>query len=301
MAEHSHIEWTDATWTTITGCSRVSPGCVNCYAERLTATRLAHKPKYAGLARMTKSGPRWTNEIRLHPDGLFKPLRWKRPRMIFVNSMSDTFHEKVPFEFLDKLFAVMALCPQHTFQVLTKRPERMAEYLNGVGLIGEQYGRTNRIIWGAETFASDAWDKAEHFYLPLPNVWLGTSVENQEEADRRISHLLKCPAAVRFLSCEPLLGPIDLVDFLRPKAGDLGWTSGILGVRVCHELLKDRLQEHWVIVGGESGPGKRPMDLAWARSIRDQCKAAGVPFFCKQIDKVQPIPDDLMIREWPHA
>ncbi len=257
MSDKSAIEWTDATWVTITGCSRVSEGCRHCYAERLTGTRLSHNAKYAGLTRLSGREHKWTGQIRLHEDELLKPLSWRKPRRIFVNSMSDTFHEKVPFEFVDKIFRVMSLSWRHHFQILTKRPERMAEYLN------EDRPNHKRIGWSANE------TPPRPIKWPLPNVWLGTSVEDQATADERIPHLLRCPAAVRFLSCEPLLGPID---FRKVPGFNLAGQAGV-----------DLLRNLWVIVGGESGPGARPMRPDWARSLRDQCQAAGVPFFFKQM------------------
>lgn len=276
MSEQSNIEWTDASWNVVTGCTRVSEGCRHCYAERLTATRLRENPRYAGLAVLNGDGDaRWTSEVRCHDDLLDVPLRWRNPRRVFVCSMSDLFHPDVPFEFIDKVFAVMALCPQHTFQVLTKRPERMAEYHHDRDWGDAANSITNNLIRrldGALYFGGE-------IIPPLPNVWLGTSVEDQPNADERIPHLLKCPATVRFLSVEPLLGPVDLHDaFYRPR----------LGPNDPYKRLQDIILIHWVIVGGESGPGARPMDPAWARSIRDQCVAAGVPFFFKQWGQWMP-------------
>lgn len=230
------IEWTDAVWNPTTGCNKVSQGCKYCYAEvmhkRLTGMKMPgyERPFLAGA---------YPNEAALG-----RPLKWKKPRKVFVNSMSDLFHENVPFEHIDKVFDVMRCTPQHTYQLLTKRPERMAEYLN--------VHRTMK-----ET---------------LPNVWLGTSVENQKAADERIPHLLNCPAAVRFMSMEPLVGPVDLLK---------EYPTGKGAVSYC--ALVD-----WVIVGGESGRGHRPMHPEWARSLRDQCAAAGVPFFFKQWGRYTP-------------
>jgi len=212
MADHSHIEWTDATWNPVTGCTKVSPGCQHCYAERM-ARRLQAMgvPRYAHGFRVT-----------LHPDALALPLAWRKPRRIFVNSMSDLFHPAVPDAYIADVFHVMRQAPQHAFQVLTKRPERAAALAP---------------------------------LLPWPShVWLGTSVESQHVV-ARIHHLQACPAAVRFLSCEPLLGPLPALPL-----------DGI----------------HWVIVGGESGPKARPMCPEWAVDIRDQCIAHQVPFFFKQ-------------------
>lgn len=241
----SKIEWTDETWPVITGCSPESEGCPNCYAARMAATRLKHHPRYAGLAEMVNSKPRWTGEVRLNYDVFDQPHRWRKPRMVFVASMGDLFHEDVPFRFIDRVFHVVELGRQHTFQILTKRPKRMLEYM------------TSR--------SAD---------FPLPNVWLGVTAENQKCADERIPLLLQMPATVRFVSCEPLLELISLLPYL-PLDYEIG-------------LGEDTLESgrlpglDWVIVGGESGPDARPMHPYWARSLRDQCQAAGIPFFFKQ-------------------
>jgi protein gp37 len=211
MSDRSAIEWTEATWNPVTGCTQVSPGCAHCYAKTF-AERFQGVPGHPYEMGF---------ELTLRPDRLRQPLEWKRPRLIFVNSMSDLFHEDVPEEYVRQIFDVMADAHWHTFQVLTKRAERLEEL-------------ADRLPWPS-------------------NVWMGVSVENQRWT-ARIDHLRRVPAAVRFLSCEPLLGPLDL---------DL---EGI----------------DWVIVGGESGHGARPMQLEWARAIRQRCESAGVPFFFKQ-------------------
>jgi protein gp37 len=317
MADKTHIEWTDATWNPISGCSRVSEGCRNCYAEALAAR--FNKPGLwgEGLATMVrtpdgKAAPRWTGEVRLNEAALDRPLRWRKPRRIFVNSTSDLFHGLVPDKWIDKIFAVMALCPQHTFQVLTKRPERMREYIVGrrpaplSPLEGEMSGRTEgghataschhpAMDYAALMAATGKWrtPALDLCQWPLPNVWLGTSVEDQETADTRIPQLLATPSAVRFLSAEPLLGPVDLTDLtIRVSPGEepsgLAGVDGLTGV---HWDSVDTItgiygnpdpRIDWVIVGGESGPGARPMDPDWARKIRDQCAEAGVAFFFKQ-------------------
>lgn len=307
MGDKSKIEWTDATWNPVTGCTRVSPGCQNCYAERLSARfGEVEGSKFQGMALMTTKGPRWTRNVACHEEVLREPLRWKKPRRIFVNSVSDTFHEKVPDEFLDRMFAVMALTPWHTYQVLTKRPERMTAYMAGVtferlrrwmnlasdGLMSAP-GKPN-----LTTMASAVLDKMDDMEMrfrlfnvwPLPNVWLGTSVEDHARAEERIPWLLKCPAAVRFLSCEPLLGPVDLtLDGLVNKAcsscdhNHHDPETNIAECKPCNSTGKsDDWDIDWVIAGGESGPGARPVHPDWVRGVRDQCVAAGVPFFFKQ-------------------
>ena len=310
MSGKSKIEWTNATWNPITGCSIVSKGCQNCYAMRL-AHRLSHvggktQAKYAGLTEVVNGNPVWNGVMRLADEAtLTVPLRWRKPRRIFVCSMSDLFHEDAPDEWIDKIFAVMALCPQHSFQVLTKRPERMRAYLAGdterrsakasidfMALSGGA-GRHHKHIQADATEGWATW--------PLPNLWAGTSVEDQKRADERIPWILKTPAAVRGLSCEPLLGPIDLTNILAgrwpgdpPGPAEASYVDSLRGerwyLRQGRRLGPDRVNRiDWVIVGGESGPGGRPMHPDWARSIRDQCQAAGVPFFFKQWGEWGPV------------
>lgn len=268
------IEWTDCSWNPVVGCTEVSPGCANCYAARLAATRLKNLLDYQGLitspaalhSELDKTEsvkPRWNGMVRLLEDRLQEPLHWKKPRKIFVCDMADLFHESVPEEYIDRVWAVMAMKRRHTFQVLTKRPKRMQEYLNF-------HSRDVRVslapfrIPGITTAEAEHWVPILEDYMrrPLPNVWLGVSVENQHFADERIPLLSDTPAAVRFLSCEPLLGNLNLQ-----------WSTGI----------------HWVICGGESGTNARPMHPDWARSLRDQCQSAGVPFFFKQWGEFAPM------------
>jgi protein gp37 len=271
----SSIEWTEATWNPVVGCSILSPGCTNCYAmkmaARIEAMQLAEHERgkrpivgqYFGTTKKINGNAVWTGEINLAPQAtLLQPLKRKKPTTYFVNSMGDLFHEDCPDEWIDKVFAVMAMAPQHTFQVLTKRAKRMRDYCGKFGnLITVSDGAISpmKIVPGA---ISKLW--------PLPNVWLGVSTERQQEADERIPELLKTPAAIRFISAEPLLGPIDLTN-IAPDA-----------VSVCDAIRNPSRHLDWVIVGGESGPGSRPMHPDWARSLRDQCAAAGVPFFFKQ-------------------
>lgn len=262
MGDKTGIEWTDATWNPVTGCDKVSPGCDHCYAET-----------FAERWRGTR-GHYFENgfDVQLRPDKLDLPLRWTKPRKVFVNSMSDLFHDKVPDEYIARVFAVMALAPQHTFQLLTKRHGRMRSLLSSddfrsevthtfVGLAVENLSlKTGHL----ESATGDWW--------PLSNVWLGVSAEDQKRADLRIPALLDTPAAVRFVSAEPLLGPIDL--HADPIGKDSVFWIGHLD---------------WVIVGGESGPSARPMHPDWARSLRDQCVAAGVPFLFKQWGEFRPV------------
>ncbi len=299
MGDRTGIQWTDATWSPVRGCSRVSEGCRNCYAERIAARFSGPGRPYYGHARRAEDGEaRWTGSVRLIPELLDQPLRWMRPRRIFVNSMSDLFHEGLTDDEIDRVFAVMALAQRHTFQVLTKRPERMRDYLRGLtferlidcvnlNAWGEKHGpgaynltSINHLSHKRRAMDGDRTVWARLPKPPLPNVWLGCSVEDQPAADERIPFLIGTPATVRFVSAEPLLGPVDLRnvfcldgDALGPDLYNLGLDAGI----------------SWVIAGGESGPGARPMHPAWARELRDQCREAEVPYFFKQWGEWHPV------------
>jgi protein gp37 len=331
MADGTAIEWTDATWNPITGCAVVSPGCTNCYAMKLAGTRLRHHPSRAGLTRDTKAGPVWTGEARFNEQWLLEPLRWTKPRRIFVCAHADLFGEAVPDEWIDRIFAVMALAPQHQFQVLTKRAERMRAWFdrydaahdhNCADFVADQMAVLLGVpgAKGAARTGDHDWD------WPLRNVWLGVSVEDQTRADERIPHLLATPGAVRWLSCEPLLGPVDLEPWLAwpdnaPEVNDRYW--GCVGCdsscdacpndRAVVETREGPADAHgvpewmthrrvtldWIVAGGESGPGARPMHPDWARSLRDQCAAASVPFLFKQWGEWLPLRDYAGSGYWP--
>lgn len=294
MADHSLIEWTDATWNPITGCSIVTPGCTNCYAMKLAGTRLKHHESRAGLTRDSKAGPVWTGEVRLNEQWLDQPLRWRTPRRIFVCAHGDLFAENVPDVWIDQVFAVMALAPLHTFQVLTKRASRMREYLTAPSIVRRIYELAcdmvldrrlhvvllaPGIIPPAPSFVPSA-PRVLLDRWPLPNVWPGVSVEDQPRADERIPDLLGTPAAVRFISAEPLIGPLDLTGIHHPIRG---WPNA--KVHALRGLIRGDgswTRINWVIVGGESGQDARPMHPQWVRSLRDQCAAAGTAFFFKQ-------------------
>lgn len=254
------IQWTDTTWNPTTGCTRVSEGCRNCYIERTPAFRM-HGRKFVN----------GSTGVLLHPDRLKQPLHWRKPRRVFVNSLSDLFHEDVPESFLDRVFKVMVQAKAHSFQILTKRPQRMRDYLSRFKPDGEGYvTRDGKPAMGepgiGPIFADNRW--------PPPHIWLGVSVEDQATADERIPILLQTPAAVRWISAEPLLGPVDLSRWLPIRQV----TANALYERNGRPALID-----WVVVGGESGPRARPCDLAWIRSIKDQCHIAGVSCFVKQL------------------
>lgn len=287
MADGTHIEWTDATWNIITGCSVVSPGCTHCYAMRLAGTRLRDHPSRRGLTTPSKSGPVWNGSLRFNAEWLDQPLRWSRPRRIFVCAHGDLFHDGVSDAWLDQIFAVMAQCPQHVFQVLTKRPARMRAYMKSLPERRAMLDCDAGLDWAP-------W--------PLPNVWLGVSVEDQARADARIPDLLATPAAVRWISAEPLLGPVDLTNLQFDKACDCtddGPTFNALNASVycrgcCEgpEPMTGGLID-WVVVGGESGRGARPMHPDWVRGLRDQCAASDTPFLFKQWGAWAEVPDEI--------
>ena len=279
------IAWTQETWNPIRGCSKVSEGCRNCYALDMAARFCRPGQPYEGLVELPgveadgfpRKTHRWAGMVRLVPEHLEDPLRWRRPRRVFVNSMADLFHESLSFEQIDRIFGVMASACHHTFQVLTKRAARMAEYLD----------QDRRALWAqAGANGNDqVFDRIHLGARGLPNVWLGVSVENQRAADERIPLLLQAPAAVRWISAEPLLGPVLLDN------GESSWfsCSGAegreAGVDCCESFSVFGHHFHgidWVVCGGESGPKARPMNSGWARGLRDQCAAAGVPFLFKQ-------------------
>ncbi|WP_029421758.1 DUF5131 family protein [Alicyclobacillus macrosporangiidus] len=295
MSVSTTIEWTDTTWNVITGCSKVSEGCRHCYAEtvdRRFAQKWGHEFK-------PWTGPNAAHNVRLHPERLTMPLHWRKPRKVFVNSMSDLFHEQVPDNFLDEVFGVILACrllenrPDHVFQILTKRPRRMLAYFterrpDELVRAWAQAANLNVALDDPDVIFSEYAEAYVDRVWPLPNVWLGVSVENQQAADERIPLLLQTPAAVRFLSCEPLLGPVDLSEF-KPFDGECycqGRPDGCKPGKAvgCPENAID-----WVIVGGESGPNARPMHPDWVESLRDQCQAVGVPFFFKQWGEFVPV------------
>lgn len=304
------IAWCDETWNPIRGCSRVSEGCRFCYAERVAARFNNVGEPYEGLARREYHQgayePRWTGEVKFVKEKLEEPLRWRRPRRIFVNSMSDLFHEKVPDAWIDRIMAVMALAHWHTFQVLTKRPERMRSYFNDGHGIAKDRDRAISVLHSLRQHTYPQFSYADEnaaidrLHDGLENLWLGTSVEDQKSADARTSHLIATPAAVRFLSVEPLLERVEL-NF---------WTTctrckGSMSIEVpgggspCPRCIRHQGVEpavDWVIVGGESGPGARPCNLEWVRGIVEQCKTAAVPVFVKQFGALPfiryPIPQD---------
>lgn len=268
------------TWNPVTGCSKVSPGCAHCYAEgvanRFWATQYPAIPTGAGL-HADGERPREFTDVQTHEDRLLEPLSWRKPAKVFVNSMSDLFHEDVPDAFIDQVFAVMALADRHTFQVLTKRPERMRAYLGGdtEDLVTRWADAAITIMPlrdGSEA-AADRYETVAAVDWPLSNVWLGVSVENQHFADERIPLLLQTPAAVRFISAEPLLGPVELrgpwesCGDCDPCIGGQPRSCAVGGYWLNPLTPPGTSGIDWVIVGGESGPGARPFCLAWARSI----------------------------------
>lgn len=338
MSGKTGIQWAERVWNPVVGCTRVSDGCRNCYAFQLHDQRhLAWK-----RGRWESAPPQYYepfSRVQLLDERLTDPLHWRKPARVFVNSMSDLFHEDVPDEYIDRVFAVMNYANDHTYQVLTKRPDRMRAYINDPQTFHRVIAHVRRMD---REIAGCSLPRGElAMSWPLPNVWLGTSVENQEAADKRIPELLACPAAVRFLSCEPLLGPVDLTAVNYEASHRARLTEALTGRD--DEALSDilasmdpTLPEHepfaanvltgrwfdgwdetdgpridWVIVGGESGAHARPCDVGWIRGIVRQCEAAGVAVFCKQGGSsnacrhdrkgghFECFPDDLQVREWP--
>ena len=310
----SKIEWTAETWNPIIGCSKASAGCANCSAENM-ANRQAHmrpdpkKNRYLDVIKIEPAegekdkAAGWNGKTAFVESQLDKPLHWRKPRKISVCSMGDLFHESVPFEWIDKIFATMALCPDHTFQILTKRPERTSEYLNErradhsaahirvfqiMNTPDRRGGRAGQCSRRLHHFPSEV-----NIPWPLQNVWLGTSVENQAAADERIPSLLKCPAALRFVSVEPMLGPVDLRRYIqlwddngsREFYEKEGWgyddySGGFIGLP--DQTYDPQAGLGWIICGGESGRKARRLEPQWVRSLRDQAASAGVPFMFKQ-------------------
>lgn len=312
------IEWTQETWNPVAGCSIVSPGCTNCYAMKMAA-RIQKMNRtggsgsnyinhYDGTTKTVNGNAVWTGKLSIAPDSIFlKPLARKKPTMWFVNSMSDLFHEDMPDDVIDRVFAVMALTPQHTYQVLTKRPERMQQYFCPTGCVncgcGQLDGRCcdepyvlneetgpafrDALIEGAAQTLYSKRNPGDDpsmwlaVHMPLPNVWLGFSAEDQERFDLRWPIMSEIPAAVRFCSYEPAIGPLRL-----PIDGDDYDTS-----------LK---KLNWLICGGESGPRFRPMNPAWEERIRYDCRQTGIPYFFKQMAGKKPIPIDFpIVRQFP--
>lgn len=347
----TRIEWCNPpdmgkglSWNPFVGCRRKSSGCEHCYAERLAGTRLAHMPGYNALTVIGKDGPRWSGQARFFPDALNKVTPRQKPRFVFVNSMSDFFYPGAQDEWRDKTLARVALCPQHTFLILTKYLDEAIDYFKNlafreemIGIEAELVSGHYRHIWHTDYYGADA-----RWPLPLKNLWIGASTENHETAEDRIHKLLRIPAALRFLSVEPMLGPINLNsikwaeipvnpdDYRRygVPAPDRLWScNDVLEYRAADSLNPEKPRVDWVICGAESGPDARPMDIEWARDLRDQCQnamvmipSAGesddpkdwyenspVPFYMKQLcvnGKKFPYddwPDDIKIRQYPEA
>ncbi len=333
MSQKSKIQWTENTWPIVTGCRMRSPGCLNCYAIK-DSWRLSHNPNpkisepYKDTVVKDESGKlKWSNVVKCHPERLGWVLQWKKPSMVFVSNMADLFDADVPDEFIDQVWAHMAIASHHQFQVLTKEPERMKLYLRGGAKqrirratvdLGRELNLPHEVYLDFETCQFD-W--------PLNNVWVGTSVENQAMANKRIRYLLETPAAVRFLSCEPLLGELDLSEWLAEPLGEgicdvceetgqlYALDSGpVAGAAICTKCCP-RLD--WVITGGESQG--RPCHQDWLRSVVQQCQRAKVKVFVKQLGSysiegitdvkvklkdrkggdINEFPNDLQIRQFP--
>ena len=267
MAEKTGIAWTDSTFNPWIGCTKVGPGCDNCYAEQRMDRRLKVVTWGAGQPRNATSPRNWSLPRKWQREAAAFEATHGRRQRVFCASLGDVFDNKVPDEWRSDLWALIAATPHLDWLLLTKRPQNIAKML-------PRMASRPGMMW------------------PWPNVWIGTTVENQDEANRRIPHLLAVPAVKRFLSCEPLLGPVDLREV---------WASMPSGGKSLYDTLQGSTRIDWVICGGESGPNTRPMHPDWARSLRDQCQAAGVPFFFKQMPKKAPIPEEFRIREFPLA
>jgi len=311
----SKIQWTEQTWNPVTGCTKVSEGCAHCYAE--------------GVANRFW-GDRKFGDVQFHPERLEQPLRRRKPTMYFVNSMSDLFHEDISFEVIAAILGIIAITPHHTYQILTKRPYRMLEFFSWLRFSdGDPWTECHfqALQNDNEAEVIHKYDAKPTYEWPLPNLWLGVTCENQRTADERIPLLLQTPAAVRFLSCEPLLEAVDIdfeniaVGFVEDQMATVGWDQSKYGM---WEDFSPSELLHWVIVGGESGAKARPCDIAWIRSIVEQCKEAEVPCFVKQLGS-KPVetvatglqwdwgatkgkggnpdewPEDLRVREYPKA
>ena len=324
MSGKSSIEWTECTWNPVRGCTRNSEGCRNCYAEAIAARFSGPGLPYDGLAEMRDGKPRWTGKLEFSEAALLEPLRRRKPTVYFVNSMSDLFHEKMPDAWIDRVFAAMALCPQHTFQVLTKRANRMRAYLSDrkcedrIGDAVMSVAPVGRDIRSATLSWTPRVGHDFNGRWPLPNVWLGTSCEDQPTADARVPDLRDTPAAIRFVSAEPLLGPIDfrrwlMIDWQCSCCREFftgrylsscpscrhegGWTGS-------HAFNGRRQPKRpgfpidrgsgldWIIVGGESGTNARIYREEWGAAIQRDCAAAGVAFFRKQLGS-RPLVADL--------
>lgn len=297
MSTTSNIEWTQSSWNILGGCSKCSIGCEHCYAERMTH-RLGHNPATPQYAGLTDAQGRWTGEVRLFPGKSQEPRGWKKPRRVFVQSMGDLFHEKVPVGWITHALDTIQACPQHTFLMLTKRPENMRKALYGV--------------WDQDSGRTWQYQSENHV---IPNLWLGVTVCNQEEADEKIPLLLRIPAAVRFVSIEPMLGAVRLWRWMLGRnamcdcSRSLSKNGGIPSIEPeyeihtacseCGQPWEKYTGIGWVICGAETGPGKRPMNLNWARDLRDQCVAAGVPFFFKKDSSGNRYLDGKLWEEYP--
>lgn len=283
------IEWTNETWNPVVGCTIVSPGCRHCYAmnmagrlEAMAEAGQTGMDHYRGTTQKADGANNytWTGKVNVAPDQIFlRPLKWKRPRLIFVNSMSDLFHADIPDAVIDRVFAVMAIARHHTYQLLTKRSDRQREYLTTPGR------HTAILAAAAELVGKVTLDADNPWPWPLPNVWLGVSVEDQKRAGERIPDLLTTPAVIRWISAEPLVSPLDLTNIstLRFRGAEvLNALTGVLEGMFGDSCATRLSALNWIVAGGESGDGARPMHPDWPRKLRDQCRAARVAFLFKQ-------------------
>lgn len=284
----SKIQWTDMVWNPTVGCTRISAGCDSCYAIGQAARGMS--PQHRGLTKIRSAsadrpGPDWTGEVRLVPEMLARPLSWRKPRRVFVDSMSDLFHAGVPFEYIADVFGVMAATPQHTYLLLTKRPERAREFFAWIDVERGTAARAQLLVWSMANRLVKMPTSGPDVAWPLRNVHLGVSAEDQATAEKRIPVLLDLPAAIRWVSYEPALGAADFRPWL-PERAELGFVGPELRAKRFTEgpvMLRRGARLDWIVVGGESGPHAREFDIRWARRAVEQCRAAGVPVFVKQL------------------
>lgn len=315
MGDKTGIQWTDATWNPLRGCTRVSKGCENCYAEKVAYRFSGPGQPYEGLIAIGKKGPRWNGVIKLVPEKLIDPLRWTRPRMVFVNSMSDLFHENISNEYIAAVFGVMAEAKTHTFQILTKRPKRAKEFFDWLTTkayaescaVDGFYPYTQYEVGICLAEAAKLTGRSKLFpkdfpIWPLPNVWLGISAENQETANKRVPLLMECPANIHWVSYEPALGPVDFSEWIDNSGYD-----SLLRTFTGRKATPPSLD--WIVVGGESGSGSRPFDWKWAQHVVDTTSASSTAVFVKQLGSKPVLKDSGIsslksykggeISEWP--
>lgn len=310
MAANSNIGWTESTWNPVKGCLRVSDGCIKCYAERLAARFSGPGAPFDGFVTGIGTSARWTGRVEVQHDALDQPIRWRKPRRIFCASMSDWMHERLDDTAVARILGhavAAARLRGHTFQMLTKRAERQSRTMHSVPFWNTVNGVVHHLLEKHRTPEQRFADSNLGPLAPPRGIWIGVSAENQETADERIPYLLATPAATRFVSAEPLLGPINfrrIAPGSQEEGSYIDAPAGDFYMPNTHGRVRTNARIDWIITGGESGAGARPTDPDWMRAIRDDCRETAAAFFCKQMggaDKARmpPIPDDLKTQEWP--